>query len=105
METRENLEEVDILSEPIDYGRYCAWEREHFKDMPRERQNKLGFILFIIYKFADTYKMNKVRAYRYLKEYGGLEFIFDHWWALHVDNPSWVVRDILKICKRNGGTL
>jgi hypothetical protein len=103
METKENLEEVDILSEPIDYGRYCAWEREHFKEMPRERRDKICFVLFIIYEFAEAYKMNKQRAYRYLKRYGGLDYIFEHWWTLHVEDSSEAVRSIFKICERNGG--
>ena len=47
--------------------------------------------------------MDKQEAYRYLKKYGGLDFIFEHWWALHVDNPFLAVRDIYEICYQNGG--
>jgi hypothetical protein len=41
--------------------------------------------------------MNKQEAYKYLKKYGGLDFIFEHWRALHTDNPFWAVRDIYKL--------
>jgi hypothetical protein len=105
METKENLEEVDILAEPIDYERYFEWEREYFKEMPQERQDKLCFVIFIIYEFARAYKMNKLRAYNYLEEYGGLEYIFEHWWVLHTEDPFWSVRRIFNICAQNGGPL
>jgi hypothetical protein len=68
-----------------------------------EKRNKLGFITFIIPEFARSYKMHKPEAYQYLKKYGGLDFIFENWWALHTDNPFWAVRDIYEICRKNGG--
>jgi len=68
-----------------------------------EKRDKLGFATFIIPEFARSYKMNKQEAYRYLKKYGGLDFIFEHWWALHTDNPFWAVRDIYEVCHQNGG--
>jgi len=69
----------------------------------KEQRNKVRFIAFIIPEFARSYKMNKPEAYQYLKQYGGLDFIFEHWWALHTDNPFWAVRDIYEICRQNGG--
>jgi len=41
--------------------------------------------------------------FRLLKKYGGIDFIFEHWWALHTDNPFWAVRDIYEVCRQNGG--
>jgi hypothetical protein len=71
--------------------------------LDKETSDKLSFIAFIIPKFADTYKINRQEAYRYLKKYGGLDFLFEHWWALHTDNPFWAVRDLQEICHQNGG--
>jgi len=48
--------------------------------------------------------MNRQQAYIYIKQYGGLEFLYECWWALHTDNPIWAVYDINKICQSNGGT-
>jgi hypothetical protein len=42
-------------------------------------------------------------AYLYLKKYGGLDFLMEHWWALHTDNPFGAVRDLYDICYENGG--
>jgi len=66
-----------------------------------EKRQKLRFATFIIPEFAHSYKMNKQEAYLYLKKYGGLDFIFEHWWALHTDNPFWAVRDIYEVCRQN----
>ncbi|GHV12774.1 hypothetical protein FACS1894162_8820 [Bacteroidia bacterium] len=71
--------------------------------LEKETRNKLRFATFIIPKFADTYYMDRQEAYRYLKKYGGLDYIFECWWALHTDNPFWAVRDIYKVCRNNGG--
>jgi hypothetical protein len=73
------------------------------KEPDREASDKLSFITFIISEFADEYKMDRQEAYRYLKRYGGLDFIFKHWWTLHVDNPFWSVREIHEVCYKNGG--
>ncbi len=71
--------------------------------LDREMQNKVNFMAFIIQRFATSYKMSGPNAYRYLKKYGGIDFIDKHWWALHIDNPYWAVRDIYKVCRNNGG--
>jgi hypothetical protein len=71
--------------------------------LDKETRNKIRFVTFIIPEFARTYKMNKQDAYFYLKKYGGLNYIFECWWALHIDNPFWAVRDIYKVCRSNGG--
>jgi hypothetical protein len=69
----------------------------------KELRDKVRFITFIIPEFARAYKMGKPEAYQYLKKYGGLSYLFEHWWALHTDNPFWAVRSLYKICYRNGG--
>jgi hypothetical protein len=68
-----------------------------------EDDNKISFITFIIERFASSYKMNRPNAYLYLKKYGGLDFLFENWWALHTDNEIWAVRDLYEICYKNGG--
>jgi hypothetical protein len=69
----------------------------------KEAGNRLSFITFIIPEFARSYKMNKQDAYLYLKKYGGLDYLYEHWWALHTDNPFWAVRDLYEVCYKNGG--
>ena len=75
-------------------------DREKIDNDTRDR---IRFITYIIPKFADEYQMNRQEAYLYLKKYGGIKFIFDYWWTLHVDNPFLSVKEIHDVCYENGG--
>jgi len=71
--------------------------------LDKATSDKVSFITFIITEFALAYKMGMPDAYRYLKQYGGLDYLFEHWWALHTDNKFYALRDIQQICYENGG--
>ncbi len=71
--------------------------------LEKRTSDKVSFITFIIPAFADAYKMNVRDAYFYLKQYGGLDFLMEHWWPLHTDNKIWAVNTIYEICAQNGG--
>jgi hypothetical protein len=43
--------------------------------------------------------MDRQEAYRYLKKYGGIDFLFEHWWTLHTEDPFWAVRSLYKVCR------
>jgi hypothetical protein len=73
--------------------------------LDKQTSDKVSFITFIIPKFASGYKMNAQDAYLYLKKYGGISYLNEHWWALHTDNPYWAIRSMAKICRNNGGWL
>ena len=60
---------------------------------------------FLIFEFAYAYKMPIPDAYKFLKKYGGLDFLHEHYWALHIDNPWNAVRDMLIVCQHNGAPL
>jgi hypothetical protein len=64
---------------------------------------KLNFIAFIIPMFADAYKMNARDAYFYLKKYGAMDFIDEHWWTLHTDNVLYALNTLYEVCRANGG--
>jgi hypothetical protein len=73
--------------------------------LDKQTSDKVSFIAFIIPKFASGYKMNAQDAYLYLKKYGGINYLNEHWWALHTDNPYWAIRSMAKVCRNNGGCL
>jgi len=73
------------------------------KSLDKVTSEKVCFISFIIPEFAAAYKMPITEAYRYLKQYGGLDFLHKHWWALHTDNDIWAINSIYRICLNNGG--
>jgi hypothetical protein len=71
--------------------------------LDKETSDRISFITFIIPEFALAYKMNVSDAYKYLKKYGGFDFLYENWWALHTDNKYWTLRSLYNICYRNGG--
>ena len=71
--------------------------------MDENIHNKVRFLTFMIAHFAHAYKMDKKDAYLYLKQYGGWDYLCNHWWALHTENPFWVEREMFAVCRRNGG--
>ena len=71
--------------------------------MEKQLSDKIAFISYIIPMFADAYKMNTQEAWFYLKQYGGFDFINNHWWALHTDNVLYALNDIYEVCHKNGG--
>jgi hypothetical protein len=71
--------------------------------LDKETSDKVSFIAYIVPIFADEYKMGTQNAYFYLKKYGAWDFLNEHWWALHTDNPFWTVRNLYDICYENGG--
>ena len=76
-------------------------EKTH--EIDRETENRVSFMVFIIIEFARAYKMSNPNAYRYLKKYGGIDFIDECWDGLHTENPMWAVRYIYEVCRNNGG--
>ena len=84
---RRNLNRKDVDNETLD----------------KQTSDKVSFISFIIPEFALAYKMNVQQAYFYLKQYGGIDYLNRHWWALHTDTPYWAVRSMFQVCRNNGG--
>jgi hypothetical protein len=73
--------------------------------LDKETSDKVSFITFIIPEFAAKFRINAQEAYRYLKQYGGLDFLYEHWWALHTDNEYYTLLDLYDVCRENGGYL
>jgi hypothetical protein len=71
--------------------------------LDKQTSDKVSFISFIIPEFASAYKMKISDAYRYLKKYGGVNYLDECWWALHTDNKYYTLLDLYDICRQNGG--
>lgn len=67
------------------------------------RHDKIRYITFIVPEFARAFKMDRQEAYFYLKKYGGMDYLFRHWWVLHTDNKYWALRSLYNVCYKNGG--
>lgn len=73
------------------------------KTIDKATSDKISFLTFIVPEFAAAYKMKVQDAFFYLKKYGGWDFLNEHWWALHTENPFYAVYYLYRICYQNGG--
>jgi hypothetical protein len=39
-----------------------------------------------------------------LRQYGGFDYLRDHWRALHIQNPFWVGREMFAVCPKFSGS-
>jgi len=68
--------------------------------------------MLLSYHF-DTFALQKKSDYdiffylciflKNLRQYGGFDYLKNHWWALHIQNPFWVEREMFAVCRKNGG--
>lgn len=99
-------------SDPVENPRGRMFHKNHYlcrnamamgTALDKETSDKVSFITFMISEFALAYKMKMPQAYRYLKQYGGLDYLMEHWWALHTDNKFYALKDLYRVCYENGG--
>ena len=94
METLEQKQEIE--------NNFGTLEQKH--ELDEETRSRVTFNALMINIYARKYNMDRQMAYFYLKEFGGLDYIDKHWWALHTDNPEVAVEDVDAVCLFNGGT-
>ena len=70
-----------------------------------ETGNRLEYFYCCIGAFAQRYSLTNAEAYRYLRNFKGLDFIDKHYEAEHTQSIEDSVEDMTAICKRNGGLL
>jgi len=73
------------------------------QELDEETRSKIRYYTFIITLFARAYKMNKQQAYLYLEKYGGLDYLYKHWWTLHTEDSYWSLKALYTACRKNGG--
>lgn len=66
---------------------------------------KFRFINVCIRSLAQRFNMPATNAYRYLKNFHGIDFLIEFYNTLHLQSIDDTVDDLLQICKNNGGAL
>ena len=68
-------------------------------------RDKIEYIIIVVGEFARINKMSMHAAYRYIKNYGGMEIIDDGYDVEHTFSIDDAVADVTNYCKRNGGSI
>ncbi len=74
------------------------------RELNNER-NKINFTVACVNAFAENYNMNVKEAYRYLRDFKGIEFLKDFYDVEHLLSFDNVVEDLQALCWRNGGDI
>jgi hypothetical protein len=76
----------------------------------RETRNKIRYLNFIIIQFAREFKMLIPEAFKYLGQYGGFDFLnehyeYEHYEYEHTQSEHNTCMTLLRVCRKNGGWL
>ncbi len=73
--------------------------------MSREQSNILEYLICVIGAFAQRFALSNAKAYQYLREFKGGDFLVKHYEAEHTLSIDDAVEDIAVVCHRHGGAL
>ncbi|PID90779.1 MAG: hypothetical protein CSA97_01030 [Bacteroidetes bacterium] len=73
--------------------------------MEREQVGRIRYMVALISEFAKLYGLAPGRAYLYLKRFGGMDYVEEHYEVLHTLSFAEVLSDLSVICQRHGGFL
>ena len=65
----------------------------------------INYTVACVNEFAEAFNLNVKEAYRYLRDFKGIEFLKDFYDEEHLLSFDNVVEDLQALCRRNGGTI
>ena len=73
--------------------------------MPKEQSNIIEYLICVIGAFARQFSLTNAKAYQYLREFKGLDFLTRHYGVEHTQSIEDAVEDCTIVCQRHGGAL
>ena len=73
--------------------------------MPEDTLRMLDIAAYCIWAFAHRYGIPQHKAYPYLRQYGGIQYLLDFSDIEGTLCPDEVAEDLTAICGNQGGTL
>jgi len=71
----------------------------------KQQSNIINYIVICINDFAERFRMDASTAYRFLAQYGGIDFLMRHYDIEHTLSLDDAIEDLEHICRQNGGIL
>lgn len=68
-------------------------------------ENKIEYIIAMVNLFARRFELTDSQAYRYIKRYGGITLIDEHYNIMHTLDPYQTIDELSDYCRRFGGAL
>ena len=73
--------------------------------MSKEQLNIIEYLVCVIGAFAKNFSLTNAKAYQYLREFKGLDFLTKHYEAEHTLSIKDAVTDLTIVSQRHGGRL
>jgi TRAP-type mannitol/chloroaromatic compound transport system substrate-binding protein len=73
--------------------------------MNAQKINTINWIVVCVNEFARQFSLDAKTAFKYLYNYGGIDFLQEHYEAEHTLSFDEAVEDLQIICQNNGGTI
>ena len=73
--------------------------------MSKEQSDIIEYLVCVIGAFARQFSLTNAKAYKYLREFKGLDFLIRHYAAEHTQSIEDAVEDCAIICHRHGGAI
>ena len=71
----------------------------------KQQINMIDYIVICINDFAERFDMAAKSAFTYLSQYGGIDFLVEHYEAEHTLSLDEAIDDLQAICLKNGGSI
>ncbi|MBO7419132.1 MAG: DUF3791 domain-containing protein [Bacteroidaceae bacterium] len=71
----------------------------------RELHNRIAYFNCCILAFAEKFNLSGAEAYRYLRNFMGLDFLNEFYDVEHTQSIDDAIDDLITVCQRNGGKL
>ena len=73
--------------------------------MSENIRNRIEYTVMCISEFSQRHSLPPQKAYKYLKDYGGMAFLKDCYEAEHQLSIIDAVNDLTQVCRNQGGKL
>ena len=71
----------------------------------KQQINIINYLVICINDFARRFSIDATAVYRFLAQFGGIEFLVQHYEVEHTLSLDEALDDLEIICRQNGGML
>ena len=71
----------------------------------KNQRNTVNYMVICINDFAERFSLDVKTAYRFLSQFGGIDFLLEHYEIEHTLSLDEAVDDLERVCHQNGGIL
>lgn len=73
--------------------------------MSKQEKNIINYIVICINEFSKQSNITSKEAYKYLRDFKGIEFLKENYEAEHTVSLDDAIEDLKQICNNNGGNI